>query len=313
MAGFRVASRRRVRLRAALSGPSKSGKSFKSLLLANTIRDVLRDAKQIQGNGEICVIDSERGRSEMYSDRFPAFTVYELDDYSPTSYVRALKACEEADFSFVIVDQISHEWDGKGGLLQTKDQMVKSSGGKLNDFTAYKYANPLHDEFIDALLSYPGHLIATMRSKIKYEVTQTERGMTPTKIGMEPIQRDSTEYEFDFWGKVNMSHYLEVEARGSLGDILNEKPWSPDDTEEVGRIIGRWLTEGVAIFDPAAPSIAPVEEIRAFLKLAREAGRTDANLLQALKYFGVDSFNQLPAADLKKLLKKAQEKASVSA
>lgn len=308
---IRAASRRRVKLRAALAGPSKSGKTRKALILAHEVMGVLRSAGQLAGNGKVCVIDSEHGRSDQYADLFPEYGINELFAYDPPSYINALREVAEAGYSFTIVDQISHEWAGKGGVLEYKTRAEQQSGGKLNSYTAWGLATPLHDQFIEALLAHPTHLIATMRSKIDYELINVDGKMKPQKLGMAPVQRDNTEYEFDIFANINMNHFMEMECRGSLADEFNGRSFGPDETEEVGRRIGRWLTEGVALHDASKPGPAPAEEVAAAMAAAREVGYTESEVFGLLqKHFQASSFNDMTPESFAKFQKSMAKKLS---
>lgn len=314
--GIRVASRRRLKLRAAFSGPSKSGKTFDSLTIAHDILPILADAGQLAGNGKVCVIDTERGRSDQYSDIFPEYGVLELTHFSPESYIDALKQVSDADYSVTIVDQISHEWDGGGGMLERSARRQAESGGRVNSFTTWQQGTPEHNKFIDALITHPTHLIATMRAKVDYDMVDDGGRKKVVKLGLAPVQRNSTEYEFDIFGQIGINHYVEIEARGSLAPQFQGKSFAPAEIHEVAGMIGRWLTEGVSVFDPNKTSLAVPSDIQAALDLARKLGLTDSNLFKSLDHFGVKTFNDLKPADLSKLRKslekKAAEKSAVS-
>lgn len=301
VAGIRAASRRRLKLRAAFSGPSKSGKTYKSLKIAHKIIDILADAGQLAGNGRICVIDTERARSDQYSDvpGFDRYDVYELTHFAPTNYIDALKTVADADYTFTIVDQITHEWSGAGGMLEMSARLQNESQGKKNSFTAWKDATPLHDRFVEALISHPTHLIATMRAKMDYEIIDKK----PVKLGLAPVQRNDTEYEFDIFGQIDANHYIEVQARGTLNEQVKGRTFSIDETDDLATLIGRWLTQGISLFDPTRATAVPVEEIQELLTLARSIGMTDANLSKALSHFSANTFNELSEANFRKMRK----------
>ena len=51
---------------------------------------------------------------------------------------------------------------------------------------------------MNAILSAPCHTILTMRTKMAYAMEENERGkMQPVKLGLAPVQRENTEYEFE--------------------------------------------------------------------------------------------------------------------
>ena len=51
---------------------------------------------------------------------------------------------------------------------------------------------------VDAITGANLHIIATMRSKMEYVQATDDRGRTVVrKVGMQPVQREGLEYEFD--------------------------------------------------------------------------------------------------------------------
>jgi hypothetical protein len=42
--------------------------------------------------------------------------------YNPERYIEAINACVEAGDEVIIIDSLSHEWNGEGGILQIVDQ-----------------------------------------------------------------------------------------------------------------------------------------------------------------------------------------------
>ncbi len=46
--------------------------------------------------------------------------------YTPERYTEALQACIDAGMQVVIIDSASHEWDGKGGVLQINEALANA-------------------------------------------------------------------------------------------------------------------------------------------------------------------------------------------
>lgn len=146
---FRPATKKRSRLRMAIDGPSGSGKTYTSLRFATEL------------GTKIAVINTESGAIEKYLGDSPdgvpfAFDVCELPDHSPSRYIEAIEAAGKAGYDVLIIDSLSHAWDGVSGALE----LVDKKGG--NRFTAWKDVTPLHRRMIDAILRSPCHIIATM-------------------------------------------------------------------------------------------------------------------------------------------------------
>lgn len=223
---FQRATKKQSRLRMALIGPAGSGKTFTALSLAQSL------------GSQIAVIDTEHGSASKYSDLF-AFDVCELTSFSPDTYIQAIRVAEQAGYDVLVIDSLSHAWMGKDGVLEFKDRV---GGG----FNAWREATPLHNKLVEAILSTRVHVIATMRSKTEYIVEEYEDGgrkkSRPRKIGMQPVQRDGLEYEFDVVADLDESNTLYIgKTRCSIlkGQIY-EKAGA-----DVAAILVDWLADGV--------------------------------------------------------------------
>ncbi len=186
------AERKQARLRLAFQGPSGSGKTATALLIAKGIVEGLVSAGIIPNSLDprIGVIDTERQSASLYSHLVPFDTIELGPPYTTARYAAALHALEAAGYPVIIIDSLSHEWVGKGGILSLADQ-----------FGDWKDATPVHDEFVDSILRSPAHLMVTMRSKTAWVIEQKENRQgrmvnSPTRIGMAPVQRPGIEYEF---------------------------------------------------------------------------------------------------------------------
>ncbi|NUQ83053.1 MAG: AAA family ATPase [Bacteroidetes bacterium] len=231
---FQKAIKAKQKLRLALEGASGSGKTFSSLLLAKAMGE------------RIAVIDTEHGSASLYADRFE-FDVLDLKPpYEPERFIEAIEMAEKAGYGVIIIDSISHEWNGEGGCLQIVDKI----GG--NSYTAWGKVTPRHDRFINAMLKSKAHIIATMRSKANYETGKDEKTgkMTIEKKGTAPIQRDSVDYEFTVVFDLNQRHLASVSKdRTSLFDGKDFLI-----TEDIGHQLLRWLNDGTEpIQQPAKP------------------------------------------------------------
>lgn len=169
-------------------------------------------AASIGPTARVACIDSEHGSASVYAgdvftDGEQAITmdVMELGTYSPSEYAAAIEAAGRAKYDVLIIDSLSHAWEGLDGALEQVDK----KGG--NRFTAWKDVTPMHRRMVEAILSSPCHVIATMRSKTEYVLEEDEKGKkVPRKIGVAPIQRPGMEYEFDVYGSMDWSHVLHV-------------------------------------------------------------------------------------------------------
>ena len=220
---FQPASRKNVRGRVGIMGPSGSGKTWTSLAIAKGIAEV--------GDTKVALIDSENGSAGLYADQFNfAHAVLPATDVD--SYIRLIREAGREHYSPLIVDSISHEWAGPGGILEMVDK-----------FTNWKDATPRHNEFMIALLSYPGDLIVTMRQKTDWVVEKNSAGkMVPRRVGLAPVQRPNTEYEFDIMLSLDREHNMSV-VKTRWKEIEGQTFELPG--VEFGKDLKQWLKGGV--------------------------------------------------------------------
>lgn len=251
MAMFQKAVKSQAKLRMAIDGPSGSGKTYTALTAATA----LANGADKEHPGKIAVIDTERGSASLYSDRFD-FDVAVLDTFSPLKYVELIEAAEEAGYAVIVIDSLSHAWEGEGGALDMVDDAAKRSQSK-NSFTAWKDITPMHRKLVDAMLQSKCHIIATMRSKTEYVIETVERNgrqvQMPRKIGLAPIQRQGMEYEFTIVGDMDLDHNFVVSKSrmAELADVVESKP----GVKFFARVAD-WLNSGVAA---PVPSEKPKE------------------------------------------------------
>jgi hypothetical protein len=241
MATFTRATKTQSRLRLALIGPAGSGKTYSALVIGTALGE------------RVAVIDTERGSASKYADKF-TFDVFEPENFAPELYIDAIQAAERAGYDVLIIDSLSHAWSGKGGILEFVDQETRRSNTHNAYTDGWRKATPKHNLLVDTMLQTHMHLIATMRSKTEYILEKDEKGRTiPRKIGMQPVQRDGLEYEFDVVGDMTLDHeYIISKSRCELltGAIIVKPNASFAET------LTAWLSDGVPLpsSNPSEPS-----------------------------------------------------------
>lgn len=223
---FKPATKARAKLRAALFGPSGGGKTFSALAIASGL------------GGRVALIDSEHGSASKYADRF-TFDVLNLADPRIENYTAAIAAAGEAGYEVLICDSLSHPWQE---LLDEIDRITVSSRHKGNKWSAWSEGTPKQKSLINAILSYPGHVLATMRSKTEWSVESGNGGKSkPVRLGLAPEQGKGIEYEFDLLLEISQAHAAEVikDRTGRFQDQTLERPGA-----EFGRTLAAWLAEG---------------------------------------------------------------------
>jgi hypothetical protein len=246
---FKPAEKRQAKLRMTIDGPAGSGKTYTALRFAHAISARL--------GGKIAVIDTERGSASKYVGESPdgipwQFDVLELTQFSPERYTEAVLAAGRLGYSVLIIDSLSHAWEGVGGALEIKDRIAGSSNE--NFFTAWRHVTPLHNRMVDTILQAPMHVITTMRSRTEYVPELTNGKITGIRrVGLAPVQRPGMEYEFDIVCDMDWAHIMTVaKSRCPLvADMQIEKPGP-----EFINIVLDWL-EGKGSSVPVKPLPKP--------------------------------------------------------
>lgn len=256
---FERATKRKAKLRIAISGTAGAGKTYSALTLA-----------QVFGT-RIGVIDSERGSASLYAEQFE-FGVEELDEKNPQDYLRAIAEAEAAGIEVLIIDSYSHAWVAALDLVDRGGGWVKAG----------KTISPLVAKLVDAILSYPGHVIVTMRSKAEHAVEIVDGRAKIKKLGTATVAREGTDYEF--------SVMLEIASDGELKvtktrcSAIDNGVYRREDITKIGQKLKAWLESGVE----ATPREKLTEAIR-------RAGSLDAlaALVPQLKALGPEDLAAL--------------------
>ncbi len=282
-----VARRQNVKLMVGLAGPSGSGKTYSALQLAFGITGDW---------SKIALADTENKSALYYAGaktgdwqhiEFPSTM---RDGYHPKNWQSLIEFAEkDLATEVLILDSISHEWDGIGGCLEIIDRIGKG-------FTGWKTVTPLHNGFVDAIRHSRLHVIATMRTKCEYVMQQNDKGKTePKKVGTKSNQREGIDYEFGVIFDIDMNHNATT-SKDRTGLFATRTPFRIN--AEVGKELVDWANQGLRIvpdvdlYDPKNPKHkawlfnelskrnVPVETMKAVS--AALAGRPEIELDTAL-------------------------------
>ena len=269
MLQFTKATKEQSKLRLAIFGPSGSGKTFTALRLATGL------------SGKVALIDTERGSASKYADRFE-FDVLELPKKDIDTYLSGINAAGQAGYNVLIIDSLSHAWKE---LLDEVEKLAKAKY-RGNTWSAWSEGTPKQNTMVDAILSFPGHVIATMRSKTEWTTQDAGNGKTkPVRVGLAPEQGKGIEYEFDLLMELSTDHICTIikDRTGKFQDKMIDKPG-----EDFGIELAEWLKDGTAPPEQksgkAIPSFAKLEDL--LFQLNQDFGLSEKDAKAKLKELG---------------------------
>lgn len=262
-----------------LYGRSGSGKTYSALEMA---RGLISDEKRI------CVIDTENGRASHYAQDFD-FDVLDLEPpFSPARYTQAINTIlQDSKYGVIIIDSISHEWEGLGGCCDMADKIGEDLRKKgLSDKGLNVWAKPKseHKKFSqNNLIRSKVPIILCARAKEELKQVKTREGKTEiTNLGLVPIQEKNLPYEMlvmvrmEDGGKFEIEKWsnpaLKTKLKAIQSEYINQK---------FGRAILEWVSGGEMVDN----------EVLKLKEEAREVAMTEGEL--ALKSW----FEQLSEED----------------
>lgn len=242
---FQPAVREDVPLLVGLAGGTGAGKTVSALRLATGLA----------GKKRFALVDTENRRSRQYADAFK-FDVLDLEaPFTPARYIDAIAQAETAGYPVVVIDSMSHEHAGDGGLLDMHDAELARMGGKdAAKMAAWIKPKAEHKRMVTRLLQVSAHVILCFRAEPKVEMVKDDRGKwqivpKPTLTGLDgwvPVTEKNLPYE------LTVSALLTADAPGVPKPIKLPKPLRPmvplnePLTEQVGKQLGEWARGGKA-------------------------------------------------------------------
>jgi hypothetical protein len=226
---LRKAQRIKVPLKISIAGPSGSGKSYSSLLMA----------RGMAGSWEkVCVIDTENGSADLYS-HLGNYNVISLEaNFTPDKYIEAIRAAEEAGMEVIVIDSVTHVWSGKGGLLEYQN----SIGGRYQDWAK---TTPLYQKWLGAILQSPCDVIATIRKKTHYDISTENGKLKVEKKGMEDQIRDGFEYEVTVALTLNQNNMTDLSLVKDRTGLFKKDGQDFVITQATGEMLRQWKEAGI--------------------------------------------------------------------
>lgn len=234
-----------------LYGQSGSGKTYSALMLARGL---------VGPTGKIVMIDTESGRGSLYADVIPGgYDVIDIGaPFSPVSYMEALDAAEKAGAECVVIDSISHEWEGVGGVGDMAAQ-IEARTGKPG-LHCWKEPKLAHQKMLLKLLQSRTHVICCLRAKRKSRQVKNERTGKNEIIKDDfysPKQDGDFIFEMTVHAEILADHKLRVTkvSHPGLAQVFKD---GIVISEATGRAVAEW-SKGGAVKAPTPANGVPSE------------------------------------------------------
>lgn len=244
-------------------GKSGSGKTHSALLLAIGISRALYGA----GTRRVGIIDTERKRSTVIFDLLPERPMLlDLEEpFSPERYTEAITVLEDKPVGCGVIDSMTHEWSGEGGILDWQEKELTRMAGedyrkrescKMASWIAPKIA---HKKMVQRILRSSVPLVCCLRADEKVHM---ERGDGDKKTRV--ITDEFTTPDFDKKFIFEMLCNLEIVQVGDLPGCCRVRKWShpdikkllPKEGEQVtvqhGEALGQWCKRSIGTKEPTA-------------------------------------------------------------
>lgn len=280
---FRKATRKKAKIRLGLSAVSGGGKTYSAILIAKGITGDL---------SKVAIIDTENGSADLYENLGDYNVLPITAPFTPEKYIDAIKLCESKGMEVIIIDSITHEWDGKGGCLEIAETIAQASASK-NSYTAWGKVTPRHQSFIDAMLQSKAHIITTVRRKQDYEMSKDNNGKTKVeKAGLKEVTREGWEYELTVNLQLDTAHQA-VASKDRTGLFMGKPEFIP--SEETGKLILDWCESGLDVIEQIKDAIVNLANCNTVddLKMFRDSLPTYVIESLDFKTKATDRFNEI--------------------
>lgn len=185
---IRKAQREGARLVIGIAGISGSGKTRTALELAYGLANF--DANKVG------FLDTENRRGSLYADvlrdqhgNVQQFWIGDLEPpFSPQRYIDAILEFQAAGVEVLVVDSISHEWEGSGGCEEIATLANPSK-------PQWNRAKAEHKRFMNTLLQCNMHIICCIRAREKVKLIKVNGKTEYEPQGIMPVTEKNVMFE----------------------------------------------------------------------------------------------------------------------
>lgn len=274
-------------IKIGLFSPSGGGKTWSALELATGIQSVV--------GGDIGMFDTEHRRGTHYAGAFKFQHIDARPPYGSLDYRDGIQALERSGCRTIIVDSMSHEHDGPGGMLEFHETEVDRIAGDGANYArresvkmlAWREPKDRRRKLLRALVETDANLILCFRAKesakpVKVTGDDGRSKMEVVQMGFVPIAGDEFLFEMDLcalfmpaaqgvatWSSDMAGERLMIKVPRQFEAFRNAYASKPLD-RELGATLARWAQGGAK--KPAAAPEAPDSEPPQAEQRATESG-----------------------------------------
>lgn len=178
-------------VRIALVGSAGSGKTYSALRLATGM------------GGKIVVLDTENLRSQKYAKKFDFHRIDFQPPFNPSAYSDAIDEAIKQGAKTIIIDSMSHEHEGEGGLLEMAEAFLQKRAGddykKRDNLKFASWIEPKRErtQLILKIQRLPVNIILCFRAKEVTKPVRNAQGKIEPIKEWDMIGGDEYRYEMD--------------------------------------------------------------------------------------------------------------------
>jgi hypothetical protein len=251
---FQQATRHGIKPLIALYGESNSGKTYSALLMARGFAGK---------NGKIILGDTESGRGALYADIIPGgYLRADIEPpFSPQRFIQFLDEAEKAGADAIVIDSLSHEHEGDGGVLDmAMANEAKSGRAGLHNWKGPKME---HAKLVLRLVRSRTFVIVCLRAKFKTRQVKDASGRTQIVKDdhVSPIQDEALLFEMTAHAEMQPADPGTFRlTKWSVPDLAKCFPQSGKLAESTGTAIRTW-SEGGKAGKPQAQEPEPKQDL----------------------------------------------------
>lgn len=239
-------------------GKSGSGKTMSALLFARGL---------VGPSGKITLIDTENKRGSIFADLIPGgYDVVDFDaPFSPDRYSEAIEFAESKS-DCIVIDSMTHEWSGEGGVLDWADsELEKFGGGDNNKMRSWIKPKMAHKAMVSRLLRSPRHIICCLRGEEKTHASKKSDGRAT--VITDDFSTPIFDSRFIFEMLVNFET-INREGKGGFVYVMKTThpsigPLLPTENEQVGvkhgEALSKWCAAPSVPGVPQTPAVASTD------------------------------------------------------